>query len=499
MIANVFKAFLSQKLEAGGSETTIYLDRITTLTGETITTSDFADFSRGVITVNPKGDGVTSYPEYISFTAVSGLTLTGATRGLSAKSNSVVTANKRFHPEGTPVILAFGSHSIQDLLDYIDAQIAALTLGANVVSTGTAGENLTVGQLVYLKNDGKWWKCDADTAATLEDVILGICQSTTTANNTITSGVLQKGLDTNQSGLSAGTEYYASNTAGGISSSAGTTSRKIGVARSTTNLYFDPVYGNLPSAPQKAFLNAVTGMIAMYGSATPPTGFLNCDGSAVSRTTYADLFAVVGTSFGAGDGSTTFNLPNLQGRFPLGYAASAPTKTFTFSSRSGDTITVTGADNHAHNELQTGQAVLYDTTSGAIGGLTDNTTYYVIRVAYNQFKLATSRANADDGTAITLSSDGSGTQTFVVTLTARSLGHTGGEEEHTLQTEELASHTHSYEYGTGGFAGTATNWFQEDESDSSAYHDTGNIGAAGGDTPHNNMPPFTVINYIIKT
>lgn len=57
-------------------------------------------------------------------------------------------------------------------------------------------------------------------------------------------------------------------------------------------------------------------------TATPPTGWLICDGSAVSRTTYADLFAVLGTTYGVGDGSTTFNLPDLRQRFPLGKAAS---------------------------------------------------------------------------------------------------------------------------------------------------------------------------------
>ena len=61
-----------------------------------------------------------------------------------------------------------------------------------------------------------------------------------------------------------------------------------------------------------------TGAILPYGGATAPTGYLMCDGSAVSRTTYSALFAVLGTTYGAGDGSTTFNLPNLQKRFPLG-------------------------------------------------------------------------------------------------------------------------------------------------------------------------------------
>lgn len=61
-----------------------------------------------------------------------------------------------------------------------------------------------------------------------------------------------------------------------------------------------------------------SGSLIMYGGATAPTGWLKCDGTAVSRTTYAALFAVVGTSYGAGDGSTTFNLPNLGSAFPRG-------------------------------------------------------------------------------------------------------------------------------------------------------------------------------------
>lgn len=61
-----------------------------------------------------------------------------------------------------------------------------------------------------------------------------------------------------------------------------------------------------------------TGLITPFGGASAPDGFLLCDGAAVSRTTYADLFAVVGTNYGVGDGSSTFNLPNLKGRVPVG-------------------------------------------------------------------------------------------------------------------------------------------------------------------------------------
>lgn len=60
------------------------------------------------------------------------------------------------------------------------------------------------------------------------------------------------------------------------------------------------------------------GTILMYGGVNAPAGYLLCDGSAVSRSAYSGLFGVVGTAFGAGDGSTTFNLPNMIGVFPTG-------------------------------------------------------------------------------------------------------------------------------------------------------------------------------------
>lgn len=53
-----------------------------------------------------------------------------------------------------------------------------------------------------------------------------------------------------------------------------------------------------------------TGTVVPFAGATAPDGFLICDGSAISRTRYADLFAVIGTTYGAGDGNSTFNLPN---------------------------------------------------------------------------------------------------------------------------------------------------------------------------------------------
>lgn len=61
------------------------------------------------------------------------------------------------------------------------------------------------------------------------------------------------------------------------------------------------------------WVGSITGEIKAFGGANVPTGFLLCDGSAVSRVTYITLFGVIGTRWGTGNGATTFNVPNLVG------------------------------------------------------------------------------------------------------------------------------------------------------------------------------------------
>ena len=152
-----------------------------------------------------------------------------------------------------------------------------------------------------------------------------------------------------------------------------------------------------------------TGSITMYGGTTAPAGWLICDGSSVSRTAYAALFAVIGTTYGS-NSSTTFNVPNLQGRFPLGKSTS-----------------------------------------------------------YN-------------------------------------LGTTGGAATVTLSVNEMPSHHHRVQDDWG----TALTWSygQYSEQGGSRWgpwwgDGYGGSGQAqttyvGGNQPHNNMPPYLSINYIIK-
>lgn len=66
------------------------------------------------------------------------------------------------------------------------------------------------------------------------------------------------------------------------------------------------------------------GALAMYVAVSAPTGWLLCDGTAVSRSTYSALFAIISTTYGTGDGSTTFNVPDLRGRVPVGLNSTGP-------------------------------------------------------------------------------------------------------------------------------------------------------------------------------
>ena len=88
------------------------------------------------------------------------------------------------------------------------------------------------------------------------------------------------------------------------------------------------------------------GEIVPYVSTTAPEGFLVCDGSAVSRDQYSGLFDVIGTTFGSGDGSTTFNLPDLSGKVIIGSSLD-----YLFASTGGEeshTLLATEMASHVH-------------------------------------------------------------------------------------------------------------------------------------------------------
>lgn len=116
------------------------------------------------------------------------------------------------------------------------------------------------------------------------------------------------------------------------------------------------------------------GSIQAYGAETPPSGWLVCDGSAVSRTTYATLYAIIGTSFGYGDNSTTFNLPDLRGRFLRGHADGqamdpdrAARTAMATGGATGDNVgSVQGHAFQTHTHVQNSHGHSY--TKGAVDG-----------------------------------------------------------------------------------------------------------------------------------
>lgn len=116
---------------------------------------------------------------------------------------------------------------------------------------------------------------------------------------------------------------------------------------------------NVTNAKLAADAVTPTGSITAFAAATgAPTSWLACDGTAISRTTYSALFVVIGTTWGVGNGTTTFNLPDLKGRVLAGVEATATRLTTANPNDSNITSTVvgsTGGDQYSqqHNHTQT--------------------------------------------------------------------------------------------------------------------------------------------------
>jgi microcystin-dependent protein len=109
------------------------------------------------------------------------------------------------------------------------------------------------------------------------------------------------------------------------------------------------------------------GSILQYSSTTPPNSkWLMCEGQTISRTTYADLFAIVGTTYGVGDGSSTFNLPDIRGKFLAGYNSGGATEYQTLGQGSGtNSVTLTGAQSGLRDHSHTASTSVSVSNAGA--------------------------------------------------------------------------------------------------------------------------------------
>lgn len=246
----------------------------------------------------------------------------------------------------------------------------------------------------------------------------------------------------------------------------------------------DPVTGLVLEriTPEENIMPVAT--IVGYGAAAAPTNWLLCDGSAVSRTTYSDLFGVIGTTYGAGNGSTTFNVPDLRQRFPMGKAAAGTGSTLGGTGGSLNAVVV--SHNHTqgdHNHTQDAHSHSHD--HGATGLVSANHDH--------GFTSGVQSANHTHGTAggfatwNTQANPEAGLNTAYPTTVAANTDGQSADHSHSGTTGgQSANHTHTT--GNSNVSTTATNQTATGAA-------TGTSGVSGTDA---NIPPFQVINYIIR-
>ena len=212
------------------------------------------------------------------------------------------------------------------------------------------------------------------------------------------------------------------------------------------------------------------GAIKPWTKTTAPDGYLLCNGGAVSRTTYADLFAVISTTYGAGDGSTTFNVPQLQGKMPQGYDGN----TYNLAGTGGaNTVTVAVTNNQAVSSTTA------NNQSVTVTGSISNTSLTEAQLASHNHEIASGSGNFNPLSAIISTG-------FNVT-NGRNQNYSNTFSTNAPNTLKAAGsgtgHTHSHTLSgtlTGTVAVTSTL--------------TGAVNAAGT----NSFSPFVVVNYIIK-
>jgi microcystin-dependent protein len=210
---------------------------------------------------------------------------------------------------------------------------------------------------------------------------------------------------------------------------------------------------------QQPGLNVIgIGDVIPTAAATARDGFLLCDGSAVNRVQYKDLFQVIGATYGAGDGSTTFNVPDLRGRFPLGKAGTG----------TGATLGSTGgAIDHTH----TGPSHVHGLTAAS-----------------------TASAGAHDHGAAT---GNESAHTHSLTIDSGLIVLRGGTPGiYDVTTPGGNAHSHLVTGNTD--AGSAHS--HSISSDGAHTHTvSGSTDAAGAGSTGTANPPFIAINYLIFT
>ena len=237
--------------------------------------------------------------------------------------------------------------------------------------------------------------------------------------------------------------------------------------------------------------STITGEVKDFAGTVAPEGYLFCRGQAISRTTYAKLFAVLGTSHGQGDGATTFNIPDRQGTFPRGLVS--------ISTATGSgSAALNNATFTSHGINRTGFKVRL--SSGTLTGLAVSTNYFVIVVDANTLAFATTLANAITGTKIVISGVNSAVITQfedpdASTRVTNTVGGNSGNNMGAIQSGAIGPHVHpmraisSANYGGGGGSNTP----RANSTTDNNWNTFDNVGAGNETRPQNSLT-----NYIIK-
>ncbi len=244
------------------------------------------------------------------------------------------------------------------------------------------------------------------------------------------------------------------------------------------------------------------GSVTMFAGTTAPDSWLFCDGSAVQRSEYPALFEAIGVSYGSGDGSTTFNLPDLQQRFPKGASTPSSVGQTGGSETHGHTVTVVEADNSHTHEFEVNE-----------NGNTDNAGSHSHSVSVSSDGAGSTTNSGFHNHDSTVNSGGSGNTGSPSSAFGREFGsgsvassfhthsipshsHTMSNPSNGLHSHSVFNHTHGASSGTNGNHGHSFNVNHGGTTDtSSTLTHTHTAASSTGD----NAPPFVTINYIIKT